>query len=514
MLRPQGVMHICARCGQLHSRWKPVCDCCHYSNLLEPINVPNPKSKVLQTLKKIANVESFYPDDDPRSPTYVPPDDPDETEDDDDRDDEGDVESRNTGAVALRDVEEDATEHVPTGIDELDLVLCGGVVLGGTYLLGGDPGVGKSTLLLQALASMSKQGHKTIYVSGEETAGQIKARAKRLGASPKNLFIYAETDLQKVTEAIYEHEPDVVIVDSAQTLRDIRMDSAAGSIAQVIQVTKAAVKWSHDLDTATFIIGHVNKEGTFAGPKTFEHLVDATLSFEGERTHAFRTLRAPKHRFGSSQEVGIFEMGPKGMRGVTNPSEVFLRDRARGVPGSVTAAASDGNRTMLVEVQALVVPMLGAGNRQANGIDPARLPIILSMLEQKVGLQLSKAQVFVNVIGGMKLLEPAMDLPVAMAIVSSATGKIFPEELVAFGEIGLAGEIRGAPKAEARFKEAQAMKFKGAMAGNTPEKTTRGFKVQHPKTLVQALSLALGSRLKMEALPEAPKKVKTGKRRA
>jgi DNA repair protein RadA/Sms len=382
----------------------------------------------------------------------------------------GEARGRASLAIAVGDVDVDHAARLPTGIGELDRVLGGGAVLGGVTLLGGDPGVGKSTLLLQALACLARAGVRSLYVSGEESAAQTAARARRVARSTgevdaaDQLLVLAENDLDVVERVIGEVRPAALVVDSVQTVRSSSLESAAGTVSQLREVAARMVDRAKRDRIATFLVGHVTKDGSLAGPKVLEHLVDTVLAFEGERGHAFRTLRAQKNRFGSATEVGVFEMTAEGMREVRQPSALFLAERPKGVAGSVIAATSEGSRSMLVEVQALVGPFaVGSARRTANGVDGARLAMILAVLERKAGLQLAGADVFVNVAGGVRVDEPAMDLPTALAIASSLRERPVSADVVAFGEIGLAGEVRSVPRAAARLAESAAMGFTRAI---------------------------------------------------
>lgn len=366
--------------------------------------------------------------------------------------------------LPVSEIDADHAARVPTGMAELDRVLGGGVVLGGVTLVGGDPGVGKSTLLLQALAALSAKGCRALYVSGEESAGQTAARARRLGVSADELLILAENDLEAVERAIEDTKPAVLVLDSVQTVRAPELESAAGTVTQLREVAARVIERAKRGRIAAFLVGHVTKDGTLAGPKVLEHLVDTVLAFEGERGHALRTLRAHKNRFGSATEVGVFEMTEGGMREVPNASAFFLSERPKNVPGSIVAATSEGTRSMLVEVQALTVAQsLGSARRTVSGVDGQRLAMILAILERKSGLHLSGCDVFVNVAGGAHVDEPAMDLPIALAVASSLRDRPIAEDIVAFGEIGLSGEVRAVPRAEARIAEAAALGFKRAI---------------------------------------------------
>jgi DNA repair protein RadA/Sms len=399
-------------------------------------------------------------------------------------------------ALPVGSVGADQAARIPTGIAELDRVLGGGAVLGGVTLVGGDPGVGKSTLLMQALAGIAKNGHRALYVSGEESAGQTAARARRLGAVVDELLVLAESDLDAVDRVLAEVKPTAIVVDSVQTMRAASLESAAGTVSQLREVAARMVDRSKRDRIATFLVGHVTKDGLLAGPKVLEHLVDTVLAFEGERGHSFRALRTQKNRFGSATEVGVFEMTAEGMREVKNPSKVFLAERPRGAPGSVIAATSEGSRPMLVEVQALVGAVAaGSPRRTANGIDGARLAMILAVLERKAGLAVSGVDVFLNVAGGVRVEEPAIDLPIALAVASSLRDRAVPEDMIAFGEVGLAGEVRGVARAQARLAEAAQMGFRRAVvpvsaAEEFAAHASTTFQVIGASTLVEALDAA------------------------
>jgi DNA repair protein RadA/Sms len=365
---------------------------------------------------------------------------------------------------AVSDIDLDHAARIPTGIGELDRVLGGGAVLGAVTLVGGDPGVGKSTLLMQALAGLAHAGHRCLYVSGEESASQTAARARRLGAMADDLLVLAETDLDTVERALGEVKPMAVVVDSVQTMRAASLESAAGTVSQLREVASRMVERAKRDHFTTFLVGHVTKDGLLAGPKVLEHMVDTVLAFEGERGQAFRALRTHKNRFGSATEVGVFEMTASGMREVKCPSELFLAERPRGASGSVVAATGEGTRAMLVEVQALVGPFaVGSARRTANGVDGARLAMILAVLERKAGLALAGADVFLNIAGGVRVDEPAIDLPMALAVASSLRERAVDAGTVAFGEVGLAGEVRGVARSQQRLAEAASMGFRRAI---------------------------------------------------
>ena len=431
-----------------------------------------------------------------------------EVEDEDFDNDESDPDE---GARPIDEINAENATRIPTGIGELDRVLGGGAVLGGVTLVGGDPGVGKSTLLLQALASLSAQGVLTLYVTGEESATQVSARGLRIGdVRPKNLLLLASTDAEFILDEIVRLQPQAAVIDSIQTIRSRNASGNTGSVSQVIEVTRQVVTVTRKENVATFLVGHVTKDRELAGPKALEHLVDTVLAFEGERAQAFRTLRVQKNRYGSSTEVGIFEMTPEGMREVANPSAFFLAERSKDKPGSIIAATHESEgRSMLVEVQALVGCMkIGGGKITSNGINTKRLSMLIGVLERSLEDSGKKAltsrDIFVSIAGGVDISEPALDLPIALAIVSSLAKMPIHPELVAFGEIGLTGEIRGVPKVQARLTEASTMGFKGAIVpatvdiekaekeGATKRKTSKNrLNVLPVRTLEEAIEAAL-----------------------
>jgi DNA repair protein RadA/Sms len=362
-------------------------------------------------------------------------------------------------------------ERTPTGIAELDRVLGGGLVPGSVILLGGEPGVGKSTLLLQAARAVATQGRSVLYASGEESAAQIADRGRRLGALSDSLYLAATTELESVLVATEEVRPSLLVADSIQTLRTANLDGAAGTVGQVREVTARLVDAAKQRGVPLVLVGHVTKEGSLAGPKVVEHLVDAVLAFEGDRAQGLRTVRSLKNRFGRSGEVGVFAMGEQGLEEVPSPSKFLLGERRASLAGSVVAPTCEGTRALCIEVQALVAPFShGNPRRTTSGVDSARLAMILAVLERKAGLAFSTMDVFVNLTGGLRVDEPALDLAIALALVSSLRGKPLPPEFAAFGELGLGGEVRAVGHLEARIREARALGFATCIGPATRER--------------------------------------------
>lgn len=359
----------------------------------------------------------------------------------------------------LGDIRPEGEQRYKTGLSELDRVLGGGIVRGGLMLIGGDPGIGKSTLLLQICQYLG-QRLKILYVSGEESERQLKLRADRLGVDSGNLYILCETDVGTVIEALYAEKPDILIIDSIQTMSLAEVASSPGSVTQVRECTAAIMRAAKSVDTPVFVVGHVNKDGAIAGPKVMEHIVDCVLYFEGDRHTSYRLLRCVKNRYGSTNEIGVFEMQDKGLREVENPSLMMLSGRLAGVSGSCVACAMEGSRPILAEVQGLVTPT-GFGNprRMATGFDISRLNLLLAVLEKRAGYYFSNLDSYINVVGGLRLDEPAADLPVALSLISGLKDTPVGEGVVAFGEVGLSGEIRSVSNAAARVGEAARLGF-------------------------------------------------------
>ncbi len=347
-----------------------------------------------------------------------------------------------------------------THMEELDRVLGGGIVPGSLTLVGGDPGIGKSTLLLQVCRRLAADGRKVLYISGEESLRQIKIRANRLGEFSDNLLLLCETGLRTVEQTIRSVMPDVTIIDSIQTMYDEEISAAPGSVSQVRESTNVLLQLAKGLTVSVFIVGHVTKEGTVAGPRVLEHMVDTVLYFEGDRHASYRILRGVKNRFGSTNEIGVFEMKQEGLIEVRNPSEFMLNGRPEGASGSVVSCSMEGTRPILLEIQALVCHSnFGIPRRQAIGTDFNRVNLLMAVLEKRLNLQMSDCDAYVNLAGGMRIVEPAIDLGIAMAVVSSFKNRAIEDKVIVFGEIGLSGEVRGVSMAEQRVAEAAKLGF-------------------------------------------------------
>jgi DNA repair protein RadA/Sms len=368
---------------------------------------------------------------------------------------------RDVSAVPFTEIEPQDDVRVPSGVTEFDRVLGGGIVPGTLVLIGGDPGIGKSTLLLQVADKLSAAGSRVLYISGEESERQIKLRGERLAVEAKNVFLLPETNLENIIHEIERVKPAAIIVDSIQTVFSSAIESAPGSVSQVREVAHQFLLLAKNRGIPIFLIGHITKEGSIAGPKILEHIVDTVLYFEGERHHNHRIVRAVKNRFGAANEVGVFEMTGTGLMPVANPSQMFLQERPQNVAGSIVTACMEGTRPLLVEIQALVSgTKYGTGRRMTQGLDQNRVALLIAMLEKRAGLQLTGDDVFVNIAGGLEVDEPAVDLGVVTAIVSSFKNSIVDPHTAVFGEIGLTGEVRGAMQASVRAREAQALGFK------------------------------------------------------
>ena len=362
--------------------------------------------------------------------------------------------------VKLSEIDIREDNRVKTGMDELDRVLGGGVVQGSMVLVGGDPGIGKSTLLLQVCKLLSDLGHKILYISGEESLQQIKMRARRIGEFNENLRLLCETNLETISTTIENEKPEAVIIDSIQTMYNEEVSSAPGSVSQVRESTGILMKIAKGSGISVFIVGHVTKDGSVAGPRVLEHMVDTVLYFEGDRHASYRILRSVKNRFGSTNEIGVFEMQERGLVEVKNPSQVMLNGRPTDASGTVVVCSLEGTRPILIEIQALVTKTnFGLPRRTSVGIDYNRVNLLMAVLEKRAGLALGNCDAYVNLAGGMKLGEPAIDLGIVVAIISSYKNRTVDPDTLIFGEVGLSGEVRGVSQAQQRVKEAEKMGF-------------------------------------------------------
>lgn len=414
------INYVCTQCGAIQPKWMGKCpDCGSWNTLVENVEAPVSRfasSAVPQTAKSTVQ--------------------------------------------KLEQIDSSEEQRYLTQMEELNRVLGGGIVPGSVVLLSGDPGIGKSTLLLQICQTISSDA-QILYISGEESLRQIKLRAARLGVTTPNLSLSSTTNIEAVIESIQSLKPDIVMVDSIQTMNLSALNSSSGSVTQVRECTQLLINIAKTMEIPVFIVGHVNKDGAIAGPKVMEHMVDAVLYFEGERNLSYRILRAIKNRYGSTNEIGVFEMGENGLDEVTNPSKAMLEGRPENVSGTCVACVIEGSRPILAEVQALVSKSgYAVPKRIATGFDYNRLSLILAVLEKRCGYFFGTLDAYINVVGGMKLDEPAADLPIALSLVSNLTDKVIPDDLVAFGEIGLAGEMRAVNRVLVRVKEAQRLGFK------------------------------------------------------
>jgi len=411
-------VYVCQSCGAQSPRWMGKCpDCGQWNTLVEE------------------RVEK------PRAPGSAKP-------------------GSGSEPLLLTDITVGDEDRFVTGIGELDRVLGGGIVAGSVVLIGGDPGIGKSTLVLQMLRQVSERRGRALYVSGEESPAQIKMRAQRLGVKADNLYVLAETSLDEITRAADELQPQAIVIDSVQTVFTSELPSAPGSVGQVREVSGRLMLHAKKTGIPTFLIGHVTKDGAIAGPRVLEHIVDTVLYFEGDRGHAFRILRAVKNRFGSTNEIGVFEMKDSGLAEVANPSELFLAERPKDATGSVVVSSLEGTRPILAELQALVTPTkMTMPRRTSIGVDYNRVSLLIAVLEKRVGMHLMGMDVFVNVVGGLKIDEPAVDLGIIAAVASSFREKSIDPNTVVMGEVGLAGEVRAISQAELRLKDAAKLGF-------------------------------------------------------
>ena len=391
-------------------------------------------------------------------------------------------------ACSLQSVRVEENSRSSTGLQELDRVLGGGIVKGSLVLVGGDPGIGKSTLLLQVCRNLAGRGEKILYVSGEESLQQIRMRADRMGEFTDSLLLLCETDLELIREAIAENNPSVVIIDSIQTMYNETVSSAPGSVSQVGESTGILLQIAKGTGTTIFIVGHVTKEGVVAGPRVLEHMVDTVLYFEGDRYASYRILRAVKNRFGSTNELGVFEMGRDGLREVKNPSEYMLEGKPENASGSVVACSMEGTRPILIEIQALVCQSnLAFPRRTADGADLNRVNLLIAVLEKRLGLHLNTCDAYVNIAGGIRLREPAVDLGIVAALISSYKDIIISEKTILFGEVGLSGEVRAVSLAKNRVQEAEKLGFETVIMPEVSRKalpkTQNGMKIIGVRTV-------------------------------
>ena len=431
-------IYSCTECGAMSSKWQGQCPGCEaWNTLVETVaEAATPSSKRFAALAGTARVQT------------------------------------------LSEIEAREEDRLPTGVGEFDRALGGGLVAGGVVLIGGDPGIGKSTLLLQALTALSRSS-PVLYVSGEESGQQIALRARRLALDTRQLKLLAEINLEKILAALQAEKPHVAVIDSIQTLWSEQLSSAPGSVAQVRECAAQLTRLAKQSGTTVILVGHVTKEGALAGPRVLEHIVDTVLYFEGDTHSSFRLIRAVKNRYGAVNEIGVFAMTDKGLKGVNNPSAMFLSQHGQDVPGSCVLVTQEGTRPLLVEVQALVDQAHGNPRRLTVGLDAQRLAMLLAVLHRHAGILCFDQDVFVNAVGGVRIGEPAADLAVLLSIVSSLKIKSLPGKLIVFGEVGLAGEIRPAPRGQERLKEAAKLGFTRALVpeANRPRQPIAGMEI-------------------------------------
>ncbi|MGY6629105.1 MAG: DNA repair protein RadA [Oceanicaulis sp.] len=447
-------VYVCQSCGAVHAKWAGRCDACGaWNSLVEEASTGAPLGGGAKAAPARSSRRPKLELVDLGSETPDPP-------------------------------------RLVTGIDELDRVAGGGLVPGSAILVGGDPGIGKSTLLLQAAARLASSGASTVYISGEEAAGQVRRRARRLGLADSPVRLAAETSLEVILDGLRKESPDVAVLDSIQTLWSDQLAAAPGTVAQVRACAQELVRFAKKRNTVVVLVGHVTKDGQIAGPRVVEHMVDAVLYFEGERTHQFRILRAVKNRFGPADEIGVFEMAEAGLQEVSNPSALFLDGRGAHASGAAVFAGMEGTRPVLTEIQALVAPAaFGTPRRAVVGWDSGRLAMVLAVLEARCGLGFGGRDVYLNVAGGLKIAEPAADLAVAAALISSFLDTPLPGDGVVFGEIALSGDVRPVGRTEARLKEAAKLGFNRALAPHGADGA--GLRIDSVDT-VQALVRRLG----------------------
>ncbi|MBC7704520.1 MAG: DNA repair protein RadA [Rhodoferax sp.] len=444
-------VYVCSECGGTSSKWLGKCPACGAWNTLIESVVPS----TLPTKNRFAAL------------------------------------TKGAEITALGDIEATAMARTPTGLEELDRVLGGGMVEGGVVLIGGDPGIGKSTLLLQALDALQRSGQNTLYVTGEESGAQVALRARRLGLDNSQVKVLAEIQLEKILATLESARPDIAVIDSIQTVYSDQLTSAPGSVAQVRECAAHLTRTAKASGVCIVLVGHVTKEGALAGPRVLEHMVDTVLYFEGDTHSSFRLVRAIKNRFGAVNEIGVFAMTERGLKGVSNPSAIFLSQHEEPVPGSSVMVTLEGTRPMLVEIQALVDTGGPSPRRLSVGLDKDRLAMLLAVLHRHAGVACMDQDVFVNAVGGVRISEPAADLAVMLAITSSLRGKCLPKGFFAFGEVGLAGEVRPAPRGQERLKEAAKLGFSVAVVpkANAPRKPIEGLTIHAVDRVEQALDV-------------------------
>ena len=400
--------------------------------------------------------------------------------------------------VRLSEVHTDEKQRISSGMEELDRVLGGGIVAGSLMLVGGDPGIGKSTLLLQVCHNLTRDGHKVLYVSGEESAQQIKLRAQRIGDFKDDLMLFCETNLELVRSVIEKTKPEIVVIDSIQTMYHETVSAAPGSVSQVREATNVLMQIAKGMGISIFLVGHVTKEGVVAGPRVLEHMVDTVLYFEGDRYASYRILRGVKNRFGSTNEIGVFEMRQSGLREVSNPSEYMLEGKPENASGSIVACSMEGSRPILIEIQALVCHTnLPMPRRTTAGTDFNRVNLLLAVLEKRAGMQMSSCDVYVNIAGGIRMTEPAIDLGLILALVSSYKDVAIDEKTIAFGEVGLSGEIRSVNMAQQRVQEAKKLGFETVLMPRVSMKALQkvdGIHIVGLETVRDAVQYLLGRR--------------------
>ncbi len=445
--------YVCTECGGTSAKWLGKCPSCNAWNTLQETRAEAPGKNRMQALSRGLNA--------------VQP------------------------VTTLADIEAADVSRTPTGLEELDRVLGGGIVAGGVVLIGGDPGIGKSTLLLQALDALSRS-MPVLYVTGEESGAQVAMRAHRLGLDGSKVRVQAEIQLENIIAAMEAEQPAFCVIDSIQTVFSDQLTSAPGSVAQVRECAAHLTRVAKSSGCTTVLVGHVTKEGALAGPRVLEHIVDTVLYFEGDTHSSFRLVRAIKNRFGAVNEIGVFAMTEKGLKGVSNPSAIFLSTHSEPVPGSCVLVTLEGTRPMLVEIQALVDSGGPSPRRLSVGLDRDRLAMLLAVLHRHAGMACFDQDVFVNAVGGVRISEPAADLAVLLAIQSSLRGRPLPKGFIAFGEVGLAGEVRPAPRGQERLKEAAKLGFTVAVVpkANAPKKPIEGLTIHAVERVEEAIELA------------------------